>query len=178
MKFLKSAGGINAVISYLEYICLECGPTRNQINENALYNKKREQLKKGIIVQKASIHEQMLKQQDDIYAATPGTGFARSGSSTAAPAERQQSGLEHVSAEELEQWEISHTELGCLYVEYTQKQLQRFRNSQTAELDLERVEASKSVQVFKKPMMTFLEKSDLYIAHQILELLPDDYLHQ
>ena len=29
MKFLKSAGGINAVISYLEYICLECGPTRN-----------------------------------------------------------------------------------------------------------------------------------------------------
>ena len=83
-----------------------------------------------------------------------------------------------MSAEELEQWEISHTELGCLYVEYTQKQLQRFRNSQTAELDLGRVETSKSVQVFKKPMMTFLEKSDLYIAHQILELLPDDYLHQ
>ena len=41
-KFLKAAGGINAVISYLEYICLECGPTRSQINENALYNKKRE----------------------------------------------------------------------------------------------------------------------------------------
>ena len=50
MKFLKSAGGISAVIKYLEYICLECGPTRIQINENALYNKRREQLKKGIIV--------------------------------------------------------------------------------------------------------------------------------
>lgn len=88
MKFLKSAGGINAVISYLEYICLECGPTRNQINENALYNKKREQLKKGIIVQKVSIHEQMLKQQDDIYAATPGTGFSRSSTSSAASTDR------------------------------------------------------------------------------------------
>ena len=27
-------------------------------------------------------------------------------------------------------------------------------------------------------MKAFLEKSDLYIAHQILDLLPDDYLHQ
>ena len=27
-------------------------------------------------------------------------------------------------------------------------------------------------------MKTFLEKSDLYIAHQIIELLPNDYLHQ
>ena len=62
-------------------------------------------------------------------------------------------------------------------MEYTQKQLQRFRNPQTAELDLAKVEASQTVKVFKKRMQTFLEKSDLYIAHQILELLPDDYLH-
>ena len=44
-RFLKSAGGIDAVITYLEYICLECGPTRAAINENALLNKQKEDVK-------------------------------------------------------------------------------------------------------------------------------------
>ena len=61
-KFLKGAGGIKAVISYLEYICLECGPTREIINENAIINKKKEDAKKGIEADRPSIHEQMLRQ--------------------------------------------------------------------------------------------------------------------
>ena len=42
---------------------------------------------------------------------------------------------EHVSAAKLEEWESYHTELGCLYVEFTQKHLQRIRK-ENAELDL------------------------------------------
>ena len=83
---------------------------------------------------------------------------------------------ENVSAEELILWESCHTELGCLYVEVTQKLLQRFRSKETAELDLTRVEASRTIQDYKKRMKNFLEKSDLYSAHHILELLPQDYL--
>ena len=45
-------------------------------------------------------------------------------------------------------------------------------------MDLAKVEASRTIQGLKKRMKVFLEKSDLYIAHQILELLPQDYLHQ
>ena len=56
-KFLKQAGSINAIIQYLEYMCLECGPTREQINENAILNKRQEEEKKGIEAIPLSIHE-------------------------------------------------------------------------------------------------------------------------
>ena len=97
----------------------------------------------------------MLRQQDEIYAAN-----ARVGSR----GESQATALEHVSLAELEQWESYHTELGCLYVELTQKHLQRYRK-ETGELDLAKVEASRTIQGLKKRMKVFLEKSDLYIAH-------------
>lgn len=47
-KFLKGAGGINAVIQYLEYMCLECGPTRAIIDEYALLHRRKDDLKKGV----------------------------------------------------------------------------------------------------------------------------------
>ena len=96
--FLKGAGGGNegrkAVIAYLEYICLECGPTRAAINENSLLNKRKDDAKKGIEAEKPTIHEQMLLQQDEIYTTTS----MRSGTSRAS----EQATLEHVSAAELE----------------------------------------------------------------------------
>lgn len=60
-KFLLDAGGINAVISYLEYICQKCGPKREIINENAYINKRNEEIKKGIHGESLSIYQQMLK---------------------------------------------------------------------------------------------------------------------
>ena len=47
-------------MQYLEYMCLECGPTREEINDNAALNKKKADQKKGIESEKPSIHEQML----------------------------------------------------------------------------------------------------------------------
>ena len=60
-KFLKGAGGINAVIQYLEYMCLECGPTRSTINDNALLTKKKDDLKQGVETVKPSNYELMLR---------------------------------------------------------------------------------------------------------------------
>jgi len=89
----------------------------------------------------------MLKQQSQIYAAATSNGSVHShrSSSNSADSRQVSSSLEHVSAAELEQWEISHTELGCIYVECIFNQLKRFRNAQTAELDLTKVEASQIV---------------------------------
>ena len=56
-KFLKGAGGYNAVITYLEYMCLECGLTRASVDENARLNKLKEDAKKGIEQKKPSMHE-------------------------------------------------------------------------------------------------------------------------
>jgi len=70
---LRTFGGHNAVISYLEYVCLECGPTRAIIDENALINKRRDDAKKGIEVEKPTIQEQMLEQQNEIYAVNTAT---------------------------------------------------------------------------------------------------------
>ena len=69
-NYLRAFGGHNAVISYLEYVCLECGPTRAIINENALINKKKDDAKKGIEAEKLTIQEQMAQQQNEIYATT------------------------------------------------------------------------------------------------------------
>ena len=77
--------------------------------------KRQEEEKKGIEVIPPSIHEQMLKQQDEIYAPKAGVKTSKH--------QQQSSGLEHVSQAELEQWEAYHTELGCLYVEQTQRYL-------------------------------------------------------
>ena len=41
-----------------------------------------------------------------------------------------------------------------------------------------KVEASQSIQDLNKRLKTFLEKSDLYYAPHILDLLPQDYLYQ
>lgn len=54
-SFLRKHGGTNAVIQYLEYMCLECGPTRAAINLNALLNRQKEDLKKGVEPEKQSI---------------------------------------------------------------------------------------------------------------------------
>lgn len=70
-----------------------------------------------------------------------------------------------MSASELEQWELYHTELGCYYTQFISKNLQRFRKDTAAELDLAKVEASRTIQDLKKRMKLFLERSDLYIAH-------------
>ena len=85
---------------------------------------------------------------------------------------------ELLSNEEIEMWESCHTELGCWYVETTQKQLQKLRDQNTAELDVQKADQNRAIQDLKKRMRTLFERSDLYMAHHILELLPQDYLKQ
>jgi len=72
----------------------------------------------------------MLEQQNEIYTVSTATKDK--------PPE-----LKHVSPQDLEQWELYHTELGCYYAQFISKNLQRFRK-ETAELDLEKVEASRT----------------------------------
>ena len=57
-----------AVINYLEYMCLECGPTRQDLVENARLYKTKEEQKKGIEPVKPSLRDIMLRQQQAIYA--------------------------------------------------------------------------------------------------------------
>ena len=52
-------------------------------------------------MQRQAVQELRLSQQDDIYAAGAAAGKAPE--------------LKNVSAQELEQWELYHTELGCYY---------------------------------------------------------------
>ena len=47
---------------------------------------------------------------------------------------------------------------------------------QNAELDSGRADKSSTITEMRKKLKQFLERSDLYIALEILELLPADYL--
>ena len=102
--------GSSAVISYLEYMCLECGPTRADLVENARLFKIKEEQKKGIEPVKPSLRDIMLRQQEAIYQVPSRAGGLREITGKLS---------ELLSQEEIELWESCHTELGCWYVETT-----------------------------------------------------------
>lgn len=80
-------------------------------------------------------------------------------------------------AQLIEKWEQFHTELGCLYVQSIKRHLQKYLNPTTAEIDIAKADKSSTVLDMRKKLRNFLERSDLYIAPEILELLPQDYLN-
>ena len=66
-----------------------------------------------------------------------------------------------------------HTELGCLYVQYISRELNKKFKAENEEIDFEKAKGNEKIQDLRDCLRNFLYSSSLYEPTSILALLED-----